>query len=168
MSKQARSMMIIVGILVSSIGCVQFSHRQSRPSVQNFSAGTPMTLAETQFRYKSETLKLDQFVRKELLSQEALPEFYLQAFEKMQKMELKDLTSFQEFSRLQNSLSGYHAQRLALGLKARQKSPLQMHRFLADLKRHEDTVAELQAQSFTLLQQKQQHQVAFLFATDAP
>lgn len=168
MSKQARSLMIIVGILVSSIGCVQFSHRQGRPSVKNFSTGTQMTFAETQFHYKSETLKLDQFVRKELLAQETLPEFYLQAFEKMQKMELRDLASFQEFNRLQNSLSGYHAQRLALGMKSRQKTPLQIHRYLADLKRHEDVVAELQAQCFSLLQQKQQHQVAFLFATEAP
>lgn len=167
MTKQTRSLMIIVTILVSSIGCVQFSHRQSRPSIKD-SSPSPMDFSAVQFRYHEETLKLDQFMRQELLSQETLPEFYLQAFEKLQKLEIKDLAAFQEFNRLQNTLSGYHDQRLALGIKSRQKTALRMHRFLADLKRHEDHVAELQSQCFTLLQQKQQQQVAFLFAADAP
>lgn len=167
MTKQAQSLMIVVAVLVSSIGCVQFTHRLGRPSVAGF-ADSRKGIAETQFRYKVATLNLDRFVRKELFGQESPPDYYLQAFDQLQKIEITGVTGFQEFNRLQSILDSYHSQRLALGMKARQKTPLQMHRFLAGLKLHEDQVAELQSECFSLLQQKQDHQVAFLFATDSP
>jgi hypothetical protein len=167
MTKQAQSLMIVVVLLASSIGCVQFSRRLGRPSVTHF-ADSRKGFADTQFRYKVATLNLDRFARKELLGQESPPDYYLQAFNQLQKIEITGVAGFQEFNRLQNILSSYHSQRLALGMKARQKTPLQMHRFLAELKLHEDRVAELQSDCFSLLQQKQDHQIAFLFATDSP
>jgi hypothetical protein len=167
MKKQAKSLMIAVAVLACSVGCVQFSHRPGKPNVTNF-ADAKMDLAETQFQYKVAALNLDRFVQKELLSQGTLPDYYLQAFEKLQKAEIKNLTDLQEFNRLQDILNSYHAQSLILGMKTHQKTPLKIHRFLMELKRHEDGVAELQSRYFSLLQQKQEHQVAFLFATDSP
>lgn len=167
MTKETRSLMMVVAVLVCSIGCVQYSHRSQTAGLPKTLEVSKEGLEEIQLRYKTATLDLDQFARKELLAQESPPDYYLQAVLKMQKMELSTLAGFQEFNRLHAIVNGYHAQQLALGMKSKQKTPLQIHRFLPEFTRLENHANELQARCFSLLQQKQQHQVAFLFATDS-
>jgi len=179
MTNKTKSLMILVAAFISGIGCVQYTHKAEHRSVVKPLATVVADLNEIQFRYKAETVEFNQFIRQGLFAQETPPDYYLQALAKLQALNIDSITSFQEFNRLQSILNSYHSQRLALGMKAKQKTALQMHRFLTEYSRQETRVAELQSRCFSLLQQRQMlfasppktpdnRLVAFLFASDSP
>lgn len=152
MPQLTRSMMTVMAILVSSIGCVQYSHRVKNHPAEEVFPISPAEITEIQKSYKHEILDLDLFVKNELFDGEAPPDYYMTAWGRMQKAEITSLGSLQEFAHSQSVINNYNSQRLVLAMKSRQKTPLQIYRFLEELSRRENRVAELQSRCFTVLQ----------------